>query len=52
MNKWQYWYDKYWDKSEEYWEARREAEEKTWWIIAEAAVICFCVTVIIGLIWM
>ena len=45
MDKWQYWHRRYWD-------ARREAEEKTWWMIAEAAVICFCVTVIIGLIWM
>lgn len=49
MDNWNYWYRRYWDKSAEYWEARRESESKTWWMLGEALVICFCVAVIIYL---
>lgn len=50
MNKWEYWYRRYWDKLDDYWDARRESEAKTWWMLGEALVICICVAVIFYLI--
>lgn len=50
MDKWKYWYNKYWEKSADYWEARRESENKTWWMLMEATVICICVAIIINLL--
>lgn len=50
MNNWEYWWKRYWEKTAEYWDARRESEAKSWWMMAEAFVICFCVAVIVSLI--
>lgn len=50
MDNVEYWRRRYWEKSVEYWNVCRESESKTWWMMAEAFVICICLATIMYLI--